>query len=72
MKDKEFELFKSILDQMYKAGMTYENVIALANNIIFEVWKQMGARLDFIDIIIGGVTEPLRQAMIEYINKQFK
>ncbi len=72
MKDKEFELFKSILDQMHKAGMTYENVIALANNIIFEVWKQMGARRDFIDKIVGGVTKPLRQAMIEYINKQSK
>lgn len=70
MTDKEFELFKSILDQMHKAGMTYEEVVALANNIIFEVWKQMGAREKLIDIIIGGVTEPLRQAMNEYINKQ--
>lgn len=69
MTDKEFELFKSILDQMHKAGMTYTEVIAFANNIIFEVWKQMGAKKDFIDKIIGGVTEPLRQSMMEYINQ---
>lgn len=70
MTDKEFELFKSILKQMHEAGITYQNGIVLANNIIFEVWKQMGARRDFIDKIIGGVTEPLRQAMNEYLNKQ--
>lgn len=68
MTDKQREILQMIFKKMEHRRCTPADGIFIANCILFEMWRQMGARRDFIETVIGNVANPLREAMLEYLN----
>ena len=67
--DNDYKKLRKIWDVLTESPTSYEHALIIINAMVFTLWKQMGARPEFVNEIIKSVAEPFKEAAVEFLKQ---